>query len=64
MAYHDLATVLLTRQAIEDISVTKRNMNFLIGCANIGYARSCKQILAMVESYLNDVKGTEKEVSS
>ncbi len=32
-------------------------VNFLIGCANIGYARSCKQILAMVESYLNDVKG-------
>lgn len=32
-------------------------VRFLIGCSNVGYARSRKQILALVESYLTEVKG-------
>lgn len=32
-------------------------VKFLIGCADVGYARSRKQILATVESYLLNVKG-------
>jgi len=32
-------------------------VKFLIGCANMGYAHSRKQIMSMVENYLINVKG-------
>lgn len=34
-------------------------VRFLIGCANVGYARSRKQIIATVESYLLNIKGVQ-----
>jgi len=39
-------------------------VSFLIKCSDIGYARSRKQILCLVESYLQDVKGLTTKLSN
>lgn len=38
-------------------------VKFLIGCSEVGYARTRKQIIAMVQSYLVTVKGQSVSLS-